>query len=131
MADHGGVFQEWSKRYLIEYLAALALCIAASGFCIPLARAASSQVTRIFFMAVPAAAILVMAIVVLRHFRRVDEFLRSLMLECFAIAGAFTFMWTLVYALFEIAGFPKISMWWVFGGTALVWNLWMLRAVRR
>jgi hypothetical protein len=77
MADKDGVFQEWSKRYLI------------------------------------------------------DEFMRRLMVECFAAAGAFTLTWTLAYGVFEIAGLPKISMWWVFGGTALVWNLWMLRAVRR
>ncbi len=131
MADHGGVFREWNKRYLIEYLAALALCLTASGFCIPLARAASSEITRLFFMAVPAAAILVIAIVVFRDFRRVDEMLRRLMVECFAVAGAFAFAWTLAYALFEIAGRPRISMWWVFGGVALAWNLWMLRAVWR
>jgi hypothetical protein len=131
MADNHGVFREWSKRYLVEYLTALAVCIAASGFCIPLARAASSGITRIFFLTVPAAAILVIAIVVLRHFRRVDEFMRRLMVECFAVAGAFTLTWTLAYGVFEIAGLPKISMWWVFGGLALVWNLWMLRAVWR
>ena len=82
-------------------------------------------------MAVLAAAILVMVIVVLRHFRRVDEFIRHLMVECFAAAGAFALTWTLAYGIFEIAGLPKISMWWVFGGTVLVWNLCMARAVRR
>ena len=94
-------------------------------------QAASSQVVRLSLMAVPTLTILVMAIVVLRHFWRVDEFIRRLMLECFAVAGAFAFMSTLTYGIFEIAGFPKISMWWGFGGTALVWNLWMLRLVRR
>ncbi len=131
MAENDGVFRKWSKRYLIEYLIALALCIAASGFCLPRARAATSQLTRIFFLAMPVAAILLMAIVVHRHFQRVDEFLRRVMVECFAAAGAFTLTWTLAYGVFEIAGFPKISMWWVFGGMALVWNLWILRAVRR
>jgi hypothetical protein len=131
MVEQDGVFREWSKRYLIEYSFALAFCIATSGFFIPLARAASSEGARMAFMAVPAAAILVMAIVVLRHFRRVDEMMRRLMIECFAIGGAFTLTWTLVYGICEIAGLPKISMWWVFGGLALVWNLWMLRTVRR
>ena len=120
-----------AKRYTIEYLSALALCIVAAGVCIPRVHAASSQVVRLSLMAVPTFAILVMAVVVLRHFWRVDEFMRRLMLECFAVAGAFAFISTLTYGIFEIAGFPKISMWWGFGGTALVWNLWMLRLVRR
>ncbi len=131
MDESDGVFRQWNKRYLVEYLGALVLCIASSRICIPLARTASSQVTRISLMALPSAAILLMAVVVLRHFLRVDEFMRRLMLECFAAAGAFTMTWTLAYAVFEIAAFPKISMWWVFGGMALVWNLWMLRVVWR
>jgi hypothetical protein len=45
-------------------------------------------------------------------------------MESFAVAGVFASVWTLVYALFEIAGFPRISMWWVFGSLMLVWNLW-------
>ena len=123
MVENDGVFREWSKRYLVEYLFALALCIGTSGSCIPLARAASSGAGRISFMAAPAAAILVMAVVVLRHFRRVDEMMRRLMMECFAMARAFTLTWTLAYGILEIAGLPKISMWWVFAGMALVWNL--------
>lgn len=131
MIQRDGVFREWSKRYLIEYLAALGLCIASSAFCIPLVRTATSEVMRVTFLALPAAAILLMVVVVLRHFLRVDEFMRGLMLQCFAVAGAVTLACTLAYGVFEIAGLPRISMWWVFGEMALVWNLWMLRAVRR
>jgi len=129
MAKPDGLFQEWSRRYLFEYLTALVLCIAASWVCIPLARAASSQSTRLSFLAAPTAAILIMTIVVFRHFRRVDEFLQRLMVNCFATAGAFTLVWTLSYGIFEIAGLPKISMWWAFGGAVLVWNLSMVRAI--
>lgn len=131
MTGNHGVFRDWIKRYIIEYVAALAFCIVAAGFCIPLARATSSQVVRMSLMAIPTFAILVMAIVVLRQYYRVDEFMRRIMLECFAVAGAFAFASTLLYGIFEIAGFPKISMWWGFGLTALVWNLWMLRLARR
>jgi O-antigen/teichoic acid export membrane protein len=131
MPTEDGLLQQWNKRYLIEYLAALTLCLVAAGFSIPLAHAASSEVVRLSLMAVPTFAIWVMAIVVFRHFRRVDEFTRRLMLECFALTGAFAFLSTLTYGIFEIAGFPKISTWWGFGGAALVWNLWMLRLVKR
>jgi hypothetical protein len=75
-------------------------------------------------MAVPAGAILLMAFVVLRHFLRIDEFLRRIMVESFAVAGAVACIWTLVYALFELAGFPRISILWVWGSLILTWNLW-------
>lgn len=125
MAEKVGVFREWSKRYLLEYLAALVLCLISAGFCIPLARSATRQAMRILFMMGPTAALLLMALVVLRHFLRVDEFLRRVMMESFALTGAFTFLWTLAYALFELAGFPRISMWWVWASMTLVLNLWI------
>jgi len=131
MTQPNELFREWIKRYAIEYLAALAFCVVASAFCIPLARAASSQAVRLSWMAVPTLAILMMAVVVLRHYWRVDEFMQRVMLECFAVAGAFAFIASLAYGIFETAGFPRVSMWWGFAGTALVWNLWMLRLVRR
>lgn len=81
--------------------------------------------------AVPAAATIVMAFVVYRHFQRIDEFLRRRMLESLAVAGAFTLVSTLAYGLFETAGFPKISIWWPFGGTVLACNLyWVFRKLR-
>jgi hypothetical protein len=131
MEKQQGAFERWNRRYLIEYFGALALCIVASGICIILMRAGTSQSARFFLLALPAAAILVMAIVVLRHFQRVDEFIRRLMLDCFAVTGAFALICALAYGIFEIAGLPRISMWWLFGGTVLVWNLCMARAIRR
>lgn len=124
MIEPNGVFREWTKRYLFEYLIALALCLASTGFCIPLARAAANDANRALLMALPAGAILVMSFVVLRHFLRVDEFLRRVMVEAFAVAGALSCVWTLVYAVFELSGFPKISIWWVWWSLIASWNLW-------
>ena len=131
MPTEDGLLRQWNKRYLIEYLAALTLYLVAAGFCIPLAHAASAELVRLSLMAVPTYAIRVMAIVVFRPFRRDDEFTRRLMLECFALTGALAFMSTVTYGICEIAGLPKISTWWGFGGAVLVWNLWMLRLVQR
>lgn len=124
MIEPNGVFREWMKRYLFEYLIALGLCLAATGFCIPLARAATTGANRALLMAAPVGAILAMSFVVFRHFQRIDEFLRRVMVEAFAMAGAVACVWTLVYAVFELAGFPKISLWWVWGSLVLSWNLW-------
>jgi len=131
MNKNVGLLREWNKRYMIEFVVAWALCLAASAFCIPLARTAGSPVVRISLMAVPTLAVLVIAFVVLRQFRRVDEFLRHVMLECFAVAGAVALVATLAYGIFEAAGFHRLSMWWGFAATSLAWNLWMLRVVTR
>jgi hypothetical protein len=88
MAEQNGIFRELSKHYLFEYLIALALYVAAAGFCIPLACVDTIDANRVLLMAVPAGAILMMAFVVLRHFLRIDEFLRRVMVESFAVAGA-------------------------------------------
>jgi hypothetical protein len=125
MAEKSGVFGEWSRRYLVEYLIALFVCVASAQFCIPLARAAAGRGTRILLMTGPTAGILLMAFVVFRHYLRVDEFLRRVMMESFAVAGAVASVWTLVYAVCELAGFPKISMWWVWGSVVFVWNSWI------
>ena len=126
MTGPSGLFGEWMKRYLFEYLVALGLCLASTGLCLPLARGATNGANRALLMAVPAAAILIMAFVVFRHFLRIDEFLRRVMVDAFAVAGALAFIWTLAYALFELAGFPRISIWWVWGSLILSWNLWTL-----
>jgi hypothetical protein len=126
MIEQSGVLREWNKRYLFEYLVALAFCLASASFCIPLARAAATNASRLLWLAPPAASILLMALVVYRHFLRIDEFPRRVMLESFAVAGAIVSIWTLVYVLLEIAGFPRISMWWVWGSLMFVWNVWTL-----
>ncbi len=64
-----------------------------------------------FFMAIWAIA---------RGFRRVDEYLRQLILENIAIAAAITSAVSFTYGFMETAGFPLLSMfnvWMVFGGS--------------
>jgi hypothetical protein len=126
MNGQSGVFQEWNKRYLVEYLIVLAICLVSATFCIPLARAATTNAGRALLLAAPSAAILLMALVVYRHFLRIDEFLRGVMLESFAVAAAVVSVWTLIYALFEISGSPRISIWWVWGSLMVTWNAWTL-----
>jgi hypothetical protein len=132
MADKGGIFRRWSKRYLIEYVLVLILGGVPTGICIHLARTATGA-TRMLLMVVPTAAVLLFALVVLRHLQRIDEFLRREMVESFAVAGAFTAIWTLIYGYFELAGFPRISVWWVWVGIAVIMNIWFFakRAWRR
>jgi hypothetical protein len=57
-----------------------------------------------------------------RHFRRMDEFVRMRSLESLAVAAAITAGLSLTYGFLESAGFPKLSMFWVWGVMGLVWG---------
>jgi hypothetical protein len=48
-----------------------------------------------------------------RHFARIDEYQRMRMLENLAIATAITGAVTFTYGFMETAGFPKLSMFYV------------------
>ena len=123
MSEKGGLFKKWHKRYLFEYLVALILLLGANALCIPAAQAAATR--KMLLMIPPVIAILLMGIVILRHYRRIDEFLRREMVQSMAVAAAFTYAWTTCYGVCEIAGFPRISIWWVWGSMTVVMNLWL------
>jgi energy-converting hydrogenase Eha subunit A len=50
---------------------------------------------------------------VARHVARIDEYQRIRLLENIAIATAITMAATFTYGFLETAGFPKVSMFWV------------------
>jgi hypothetical protein len=55
-----------------------------------------------------------------RQVRRMDEYMRILALESFAIAAAVTAALSFTYGFLETAGYPRLSMFWVWsvmGGT--------------
>jgi hypothetical protein len=58
-----------------------------------------------------------------RHFRRVDEFVRLRSLESLSIAAGATAALSLTYGFLESAGFPKISMGFVWPVMGAVWGL--------
>jgi len=75
----------------------------------------------------PMAPVLLMIGVIIRGFRRMDEYLRRQALENLAIAAAITAGWTFTYGFLENAGFPRLSMFavwpvmgWIWGGLAIV-----------
>ena len=58
-----------------------------------------------------------------RHLGRIDEYLRQNRLETFAIAAAMTAAVTFSYGFLETAGFPFISMFWVWPVMCASWAL--------
>jgi hypothetical protein len=47
---------------------------------------------------------------VARHFRRIDEYIRQLQLECIAVAAAVTSGLSFTYGFLEGSGYPRLSM---------------------
>lgn len=52
---------------------------------------------------------------IIRHFGRMDQYLRIWNLENVAIAGALTASFSITYGFLEGVGFPKLSMWVIWG----------------
>jgi len=54
-----------------------------------------------------------------RHVARIDEYQRIRLLENIAVAAAITLAGTFTYGFLETAGFPKVSMFYVWIGMGL------------
>ena len=120
--------QEAAKRYLLELFgsitAYIVLLVAAIGFGRPM----PAGVLRTVILLSPMLGFGLMLWVMVRHFRRLDEYIRRLFLENTAIAAAITAGLTFSYGFLETAGYPKLSMFsvWMLMGSA-----WGLTAIFR
>lgn len=56
-----------------------------------------------------------------RHVGRIDEYQRSVTLQTFSIAAALTAGATFTYGFLENAGYPRLSMFWVWGVMGCAW----------
>ena len=121
-----GVAGRWKIRYFLEYAIAVSVYLAFTAVCVPRALESANRSTRILLLLGPCFGILLMSAAVIRHFLRVDEYLRRATMEYFAVAAALMFICTLAYGFFELAGFPRVSAWWalpVMAGGMLLWRL--------
>ena len=66
---------------------------------------------------------------IIRHFGRMDEYLRIRSLESVAIAGAVTASFSLTYGFMEGVGFPRLSMFVIWGVFMGSWGI--VACVRR
>ncbi len=85
-----------------------------------MARGMPNGVVRTVLAMVPMLPALGMLWAIIRHFGRMDEYLRIWSLENVALAGAATATFSLTYGFLEGVGFPDLSMfviWGVFMGS--------------
>jgi hypothetical protein len=96
------------------YLAVLWLCTRAS-------RMLTEGTPQVLIALVPAIPVFVLVWVIGRQFQRSDEFVRLRSLESIAVAAGVTAGLTFTYGFLEQAGFPRQSMFWVWGIMGFTW----------
>lgn len=115
--------REGNRKYLRELLSALALYMLMLFGGIHLAKSMEPGAPRTLLLVAPMIPVLLSVWAIARHFRRMDEFLRLRSLESIAIAAAVTAGLSLTYGFLENAGFPKLSMFWVWPVMGAVWGI--------
>jgi hypothetical protein len=78
---------------------------------------------RTLIVLTPAIAVFLTVWVIARQFGRMDEFVRLRSLESIAVAAAVTAGLSLTYGFLESAGFPRLSMFWVWGIMGFTWGM--------
>jgi hypothetical protein len=114
--------REAKRKYLIEMGASAALYFVAVVGSIRFGRALEPGTGRTLLLLTPVIPVLLIVWVLVRQFGRMDEFVRLRSLEAFSVAGAITAGLTFTYGFLETAGFPKLSMFWVWGIMGISWG---------
>ena len=110
------------KRYRLELGAAMVVYAAVLIGSIHVGKPMEPGAARTLLLMSPAIPLLFAIWAIVRQFGRMDEFVRLRSLENFAIAAAVTACVSFTYGFLEGAGFPKLSMFWVWGLMGLTWG---------
>lgn len=115
--------REANTRYRLELFSALLLYVAVLVGSISMARHVAPGTARTLMLASPTIPVMLAVWAIARHFRRMDEYVRLRSLESIAIAAGVTAALSLTYGFLESAGFPKLSMFWVWAVMGGTWAL--------
>jgi hypothetical protein len=114
--------REAKRRYFTEMTIALALYVGALLLAMRMGKTMDEGLARTLVALLPAVPVFVMVWVIARQFRRSDEFVRLRSLESIAVAAAVTAGLSLTYGFLEGIGYPRLSMFWVWGVMGMVWG---------
>ena len=115
--------REANRKYQVELFSAMAAYLLVLTGSIALAKPMETGAVRTLLLLTPIIPLALSIWAIARHFKRMDEFIRLRSLESLAIAAAVTAGLSLTYGFLESAGFPKVSMFWVWGVMGLIWGL--------
>ena len=109
------------SRYLREMGLALAVYAVLLVGSITFGRPLPEGMLRTVALMAPMLGFIGMIWAIARHIRRMDEYQRLVMLETFALAAALTAAVTFTYGFMENAGYPRLSMFYVWGLMGFSW----------
>ena len=114
--------REANRKYRLEMIAATLLYSILLIVSLYLAKPMEEGLARTLLLLSPGLPVFLVVWAIARHFKRMDEFMRLRSLEGIAIAAAVTAGLSLSYGFLESAGFPRVSMFWVWGVMGIVWG---------
>ena len=114
--------REAKRRYLTEMAIVMVLYAATLAVAIRFGRSMDEGLAKTLLTVLPAIPVFLTVWVIARQFRRADEFVRLRSLESIAIAAGVTAGLTFTYGFLENAGYPRLSMFWVWGVMGFTWG---------
>jgi len=102
-----------ARAYFIELMTALVVYTVLLSAAIRYGRPMADGWLRTLVLVTPMIGFGMMIRTIVRHVARIDEYQRIRLLENIAVAAAITLAGTFTYGFLETAGFPKVSMFWV------------------
>ena len=115
--------REGNRKYRLELFSAMAAYMLALFGSISIAKGMDENLARTLLLITPIIPLMLAVWAIARHFRRMDEYMRLRSLESIAIGAAVTGALSLTYGFLESAGFPKLSMFWVWPVMGFAWGM--------
>jgi len=116
--------REANRQYRLELFSAMLAYMLVLVGSIYIGKGMDPGAARTLLLITPVVPLMLAVWAIARHFGRMDEFLRLRSLEGLAVAAAVTAGLTFTYGFLESTGFPKVSMFWVWGIMGGVWGLY-------
>lgn len=113
--------REANRQYRLELFSAMLAYMVVLIGSIYLSKRMEPGTARTLLLITPVVPLMLAVWAIARHFARMDEFMRLRSLEGLAVAAAVTAGLTFTYGFLESAGFPKVSMFWVWGVMGVTW----------
>ncbi|MGE7991535.1 hypothetical protein ACQKPE_10885 [Pseudomonas sp. NPDC089554] len=119
------------KRFIVEFFLAFlayAACVALSSYQVAVSEEGAGKVA---WALLPVPSMLLIAWVVVRQLRAVDELARRIQFDALALAFLLTALVTFSYGFLETAGFPRLSMFMVWPLMGVLWMVCTIMGTRR
>ncbi|MFB4391879.1 MULTISPECIES: hypothetical protein [unclassified Pseudomonas] len=119
------------KRFIVEFFLAFvayAVCVALGSYQVA---SSGEGVAKVVWALLPVPSMLLIAWVVVRQLRAVDELARRIQFDALALAFLLTALLTFSYGFLETAGLPRLSMFMVWPLMGVLWMVCTIVGTRR